>query len=325
MKDLVVEGAYVGNRGVWFMNSNLIGYNAINPELYKNLKIDLTNSVDRTLLTSTITSSVAVARGFKKPYANFPDAGTVVQSLKPFPQFSSIGTLWSPLGRTWYDAFQAKVTKRYSYGLDYSLSYAFSKTLSNSDGTGNIFDRASFKSLASSDLPHILTMSINFRMPSYGFVRRNRFARTLLSDWTIGSVLQYLSGPLLAAPASNNGIGTYLPGQSTRQFRVAGQPLYSKDLNGKYDPTRETVLNPAAWTDQPTGVWGSAITYYRDFRGMRRPNESMTSARDSRFTESAWLSLFEWSSSTFSTGWRVSRILAPPTRRRPRHETPQAY
>jgi hypothetical protein len=27
----VVEGAYVGNRGVWFMNSNLIDYNAINP------------------------------------------------------------------------------------------------------------------------------------------------------------------------------------------------------------------------------------------------------------------------------------------------------
>jgi TonB dependent receptor len=77
MKDLVVEGAYVGNRGVWFMNSNLINYNAINPALYKNLNIDFTNAADRTLLTSTITSSVAVARGFNKPYANFPDSGSV--------------------------------------------------------------------------------------------------------------------------------------------------------------------------------------------------------------------------------------------------------
>src|SRR5205085_1181276 len=87
---------------------------------------------------------------------------------------------------------------------------------------------------------------------------------------------QYSSGTLLAAPASNNGIGTYLPGSSSRQFRVPGQSLYLKDINcGCFDPTKETVLNPAAWTDQAQGVFGSGTVYYSDFRGQRRPVESI--------------------------------------------------
>ena len=50
-------------------------------------------------------------------------------------------------------------------------------------------------------------------MPAYGFTKKNVVTRTLLAGWTIGTVSQYSSGTLLAAPASNNGIGTYLPGK----------------------------------------------------------------------------------------------------------------
>ncbi|MCU1326281.1 MAG: hypothetical protein JWN34_1651, partial [Bryobacterales bacterium] len=92
-----------------------------------------------------------------------------------------------------------------------------------------------------------------------------------------GSVLQYTSGQLLQAPGSNNSIGTYFPGQGTRQFRVAGVPLYLKDPNcGCLDPTKEVALNPAAWVDQPAGVFGNFANYYSDFRAQRRPSESMS-------------------------------------------------
>jgi hypothetical protein len=276
-KNLVVETAYVGNRGSWFQANNLVSYNAVNPARLNALGIDITNAGDRQLLTSSITSPLAVQRGFKKPYANFPDTGTVIQSLRPFPQYNGIGSMWAPLGKTWYDAFQMKVTKRYSRGLDLTGSYAYSKNLTDSDGSGNIFDRSTFKSLSAQDLPHILTVSIDYRVPAYGVIAANRYARLALTDWTIGSVLQYTSGQLLQAPASNNSVGTYLPGQATRQFRVPGQPLYLKDLNcGCYDPTVETVLNPAAWVDQPAGLFGNFANYYGDFRAQRRPSESMS-------------------------------------------------
>jgi len=57
------------------------------------------------------------------------------------PQYGTVGSTWAPLGDTWYDALQIKVTKRYSRGLDLTGSYAYSKNETNSDGSGNIFDR----------------------------------------------------------------------------------------------------------------------------------------------------------------------------------------
>ena len=113
-------------------------------------------------------------------------------------------------------------------------------------------------------------------MPAYGFARKNLFTRTVLAGWTIGTVSQYSSAALLGAPSSNNGIGTYLPGSSSRQFRVPGQDLYLKNPNcGCFDPTTQTILNPAAWSDQAQGVFGSGTVYYSDFRGQRRPVESL--------------------------------------------------
>jgi hypothetical protein len=157
------------------------------------------------------------------------------------------------------------------------VSYAHSKTLDNFSGTGSLFDRSSFKSLSPNDRPNILSISADYTTPSSGFLKTNKFARTALAGWTIGAILQYQSGPLLDAPSSNNSLGTYLPGQSTRQFRVADQPLYLKDLNcGCIDPTQQTVLNPAAWADQTSGVWGTSTRYYSDFRGQRRPVESIS-------------------------------------------------
>jgi hypothetical protein len=281
VRDLVVEAAYVGNRGVWFQGNGLVNYNALDPaylnSVYARYGLNPTVAADRTIITGTISSPAAIARGFTKPYANFPDNGTVIQSLRPFPQYNGVNATWAPLGKTYYDALQVKATKRYSAGVDATLAYAYSKNLTNTSATGNIFDRDTFKGYSAEDRPHILTMSINYAMPAYGFAKKNAFTRAALSGWTIGAVLQYQSGQLLASPGSNNSIGTYYPGQSSRQFRVPGEPLFTKDLNCDcIKPDVETVLNPAAWADAPLGTFGAQQTYYSDFRGQRRPTESMS-------------------------------------------------
>ena len=274
---LLAEAAYVGNRSAWLnAGGGLTTYNAINLDLYKSLGLDLTSAATRTLLNSQISSATAVNAGYRKPYANFPDSGTVVQSLRPFPQFNTIGTLWAPMGASWYNALQAKLVKRYSQGFTFTSSYSFSKTLDSFSGSGYVYNRSDFKSLSIQDRPHLLSISLNYTVPVFGFTKANKLARAALTGWTIGTVSQYASGTLLAAPGSNNGIGTYLPGSSARQFRVPGQPLYLKNPNcGCYDPTVETILNPAAWVDQAQGVFGSGTAYYSDFRGQRRPVESV--------------------------------------------------
>jgi hypothetical protein len=97
---------------------------------------------------------------------------------------------------------------------------------------------------------------------------------------------------LLASPTSSNAIGNYLATGYTRQVRVAGQPLYLKDINCNcIDPTQQTVLNPAAWQNQATGVPGSNIVYYNDFRGQRRPVISAGLGKVFRIREKASLSI----------------------------------
>ena len=284
LRNLTVEAAFVGNKGVWEAQGsgqgfsfptvgNLINYNAVSPATLAARGLgDLTDANTRSLLSSTITSAAAVSAGFKKPYANFPDSGSVLQSLRPFPQYSGIGQYQAPLGSSWYDSLQVKAVKRMSHGLTATMAYTFSKTLDSTTNAGSIYDRASFKGLAPTYYPHIFSLSVDYTVPAFGVVRRSRLASAILADWRITSLSTTQSGQLLATPTSSNSIGSYVSTGATRMARNPGVPLYTKDINcGCIDPTQETVLNPSAWTNQAPGVPGSNAVYYNDFRAQRRP------------------------------------------------------
>src|SRR5207248_2302478 len=66
-------------------------------------------------------------------------------------------------------------------------------------------------------------------------------------------------------------------------YRVAGQPLYLKDLNCHcINPTSDQVLNPAAWVTPAAGTIGTGPVRYNDFRTQRRPSESLNVGRTFR-------------------------------------------
>jgi len=304
IRDLVVEAAFVGNHGVWEPNGssqgfsnpsvgNLINYDAVSPATLAAHGLgDLTDANTRALLSSTITSPAAVAAGFVKPYANFPDSGTVLQSLRPFPQYSGVGQFQAPLGASWYDSLQVKVIKRLSHGLTASLTYTFAKALDSTTNAGSIYDRSSFKGLSTNYYPHMFSLSLDYTVPAIGPVRRSRLARALLADWRLTSLTTDQSGQLLATPTSSNSIGSYVSTGYTRMVRVPGVPLYLKDINcGCIDPTQETVLNPAAWQNQAPGVPGSNLAYYSDFRAQRRPVISGGFGKVFRLREGVWFSV----------------------------------
>jgi hypothetical protein len=73
-KDLVLEVAYVGNRGAWLEANDLVNVNAIDPARLQALGLDLNNAADRQLLTSRIDSPLAASRGFTRPYGRSPAA-----------------------------------------------------------------------------------------------------------------------------------------------------------------------------------------------------------------------------------------------------------
>jgi len=298
-RDLIVEAAYVANRGAWWLSTNLDNYNALTPQfLLSQFGLDVNSATDRAMLTSPIGSSTAGRFQGKLPYSGFPTTASVAQSLRPYPQFSSgLAPLWATQGRTWYDSLQAKVTKRLSHGLDVLYAFTWSKEfqLGTELGTVNdVFNRDQNKTISGFSRPLVSALSINYRLPAWG---SNRILSQVVRDWAFGSTPSYASGVPILAPSSTNNLNALLfrtatVGGGTFFNRNPGVPLFLKDLNCHcIDPTQDLVLNPAAWSNPAAGQWGTAAPYYNDYRYQRRPSESFSLGRVFAFNEQMRLTI----------------------------------
>ncbi len=304
-RNLAVEAAYVGNRGAWWEGNALLNVNALTAEALAKKGIDVNNASDRSLLLLPMTSSLVKARGFGAPYAGFPMTSTLAQALRPFPQFGTISHLWAPLGRTWYDSLQVKVTKRYSHGIDASSGFTWQKELMmGAEGWGigvttsvnDVFDRPTNKYLSSFSRPYSFFLAINYTTPK--FARLPKALSWVMCDWTYGAILRYESGALITVPTAQNRLSSHLF-RSTFANRVPGQPLFidrngnAIDINCKscVNPFTDFLLNPNAWVDPLEGQFGVSAARYNDYRNRRAPSESMSLGRIFRITEKVRLSL----------------------------------
>jgi hypothetical protein len=290
VRDLVLEAAYVGNRSVWNQANSLLDWNGLTPERIASFGLDITHAADRELLVARVDSPLAASRGFgQPPYAGFPASLTVAQSLRPYPQFGDIPVRWAPLGNTWYDSLQAKLTKRFARGFGWTAAFTWQKelTLGVADQSGSfgaindVFNRSKQKTLFPQSRPFIFVTTFSYRVPAAGSYR---LIRALTGGWTVAGFLRYQSGPLIRVPSAANNL-TQLLFRGTYANRVEGQPLFLTDINGRIDPNREPVLNPAAWSDPAPGQWGLSAVYFNDYRGRRSPEEQVSLGRVFPFRE----------------------------------------
>jgi len=317
LRDLLVDVSYVANRGNWWRTSSLNCYNCLTPEFLKSqYGLDIYNAADRTILGSQIGQAGAGRFRNKLPFAGFPTNFTVARSLQPFPQFASSGAgslsgSAGPLGKTWYDSLQAKVTKRLSHGLDFTYSFTWSKELTlgaESDGgllfgqtVNDVFNRDVNKQLSSFSRPLWNILAVTYTVPQWG---TNRWLKYALSDWTLGTTLQYGSGQPIPVPTTAGTLTnlTQSLGRGTRAERVPGVPLFLADLNCHcFDPAQTQVLNPAAWREPGStydatgkqtsynGTFSPSAAYYNDYRYRRIPRETLAFGRVFRITERASL------------------------------------
>jgi Carboxypeptidase regulatory-like domain/TonB dependent receptor-like, beta-barrel len=294
IRNLVVDAAYVGNRGAWLPSTGVVNYNANTPQSLLAAGLDITNAADRAILNAQIGSAAAGRFQNKLPYAGFPTTATVAQSLRPFPQFTNAPTpLWAPLGDNWYNSLQLKVIKRLSHGLDMSYNFTWSKSLQNGiEGLQNdIFNRGQNKFLSGSDRPLVSNINITYLVPAPAWTS-NKILKYALSGWQTGALLTYASGTPILVPASTNQLNTQTFGTTSYLNRVPGAPLLLQDLNCHcFDPTKTLVLNPAAWVSPAAGTYGTSPAYYNDFRSQRHPTENFNVGRTFRIRESMSLSL----------------------------------
>jgi hypothetical protein len=319
-RDVVLDVSYVGNRGVWFSApglsvtdtnglalSDVAKFGGANP-------LNINSVTDGQLLLSPISSPAVIARGLGTlPYAGFPSTSTLISAIRPIPQWAAAlaGTWGPPLGKTWYDSLQVKVTKRYSHGLDIQGSFVYSKELDlgvNSDTpyfTANppvyndVFNRDTNKQLSGFSQPLRLTIAGTYTTPrTKGDGMAMKAISHVLRDWQIGAVMKYQSGALLATPGSLNGLIAQLGrssfGATLFNLTNGNKNLFAPgvDPNSKsFDPTVNLVLNPAAWSDAPQGQFGASAAYYNNYRWQRQPSENLNIGRNFRFGKEGKLNL----------------------------------
>ena len=146
-----------------------------------------------------------------------------------------------------YNAMQSKLQKRFSHGLDFLLTYTWSKAMDNSEGGGgfaNNYDIRGSHGTASWDRTNTVTADYNWDLP-FGRNRRwklgnNIIADAIAGDWRLSGTNNFGSGLPFTPTVSNapllNTDFNYV------QADIVGDPLVS-------NPNRNLWFNPSAFSE----------------------------------------------------------------------------
>lgn len=216
------------------------------------------------------------------PYSGYSTSNTLINALRPFPQFSTIGVLIRRPAKP--GTLAANEIHQAALPWPPGERHFYLVQVACRNQTGPFVQ--STKSLETTDQPFLFNTNIVYTTQTYF---ANRLAAVVTKDWAFGAFLQYGSGLPLTPPTATN--TNYIGG--SEMFRVPGQPLYLKSLNcGCINAYTDVVLNPNAWANPVNGAFGPALgTLYGDFRQAHRPQENFNIARTFRLHEGVSLQI----------------------------------
>ncbi|MBI3682764.1 MAG: TonB-dependent receptor [Acidobacteria bacterium] len=283
IRSVLVEMSYAGTVAHGITNNALERVNQLHPS-YLSLG---------PLLTRNITDAAVAAAGFRAPYPGF--RGTLAQSLRAFPQYQDITTVDSATGNSTYHALFVKSEKRFSHGLQFLISYAFAKNLTDvTFMSGNLappqdqFNRRAEKSISDVDVPQRLAISYVYELPA----GRGKpwlsggLAAALAGEWSVAGIHSFESGGPVRVTTPN---GLPLFGGHLRPNRVGGVLIRTAADRANFRPfnslsgeqgdfylNREAFAAPAAFTPGNLGLmlpdvrsFGSVTEDFSLFRRFR--------------------------------------------------------
>lgn len=272
-QDLILSVGYVGVKGD-YLHTNIAQVNALNPKYY-NLGSALTDSV-----TSPAGQAVLANLGVTVPSWFVPLYGSnalVGQLLRPYPQYLDIGgsnnnmcSCLENLGVSTYNAFQAKLERRFRNGLNLLASYTFSKTLTNADSAVPVFSGFQSNQFAAQDpfnpktqkgysfqdTPHMLVLSYIYELPAGPGKKylNHGVASKVLGGWQVGGVQRYQSGTPTVLDNYNVASAPFTDG-AFRNSLVPGVPILAPN-HGSFNP----FLGNSGCTENPNGTFSPMST-----------------------------------------------------------------
>lgn len=273
---------YTGNRV-----THLSGYNR-NPIEQPNPSVLQYGSV----LTSNINSAAAMAAGFTAPYADFAaqfkGGATVLQSLKPFPQYSNVSRAWDQAGTTYFSAFQIQADKHLSNNINFLANIELPRLYDNLITTVNKYDQqADWGEDSTGSFESKLALLYQLPLgPGQRWLNRGETGR-LLGGWQISGIVTYNNSQPLAITQSG---GNPLNGTNRPNFN-SGVKLWSGNygqitnfFEGK--GPAPFLFSTGAWSNTGSQyVLGNARRTYNAVRGPWYPSENLSVKKLFRITE----------------------------------------
>ena len=244
----LLRTSFHANYGIKIYQTGL-DFNQLDPKYFATYGNLLTSPV-----SAVLNNPIAIAAGFKLPYASFPTNLQLQQALRPFPQYSGFGAVASQTGHSTYNGLETSFQKRYSKGLWLMTSYTFSKILVSQNGQ-NIYNQSTEKVVSNASRPHVFTLGYVYELPvgkgkSFG-ANLHPLVNGIFGNWTVSAVHRYQSG----TPLGVGGCGQTLAGAGAARCNyVPGQTL----LNPGYDRTNfnSPYLNKAAFVQPANYTYG---------------------------------------------------------------------
>lgn len=188
-----------------------------------------------------------------------PGQGLNPQNYVPFPTFARGSSYAATTGNSHYHALQSKFQRRMAQGLDFLLSYTYSKTLTNAGDLLSNGGAGGYRAVgilgvrpemarASFDMKHALVFSGNYDLP-FGKGKKflgnmNSVGNAVLGGWSTNWIYSYYSGQpqvIGCTIATTEGLGC-------NSLKIAGTNPYQevRDAQGY-----KVIWNPAAFTNPP--------------------------------------------------------------------------
>jgi hypothetical protein len=295
--NLFASAGYVGSKGTR-LYSRMLPINALDPQYL---------SMGQTLFDQFRAGDTAVG-GVPSPYPGWREqmlgcAPTVAQALLPYPQYCSrfFGAAENA-GNSTYHSLQLKVERRFAQGLWLLGSYTLAKVLTDSDTIQSValgtwsgslatsifspYQRERNKSLATDDIPHLLSIAAVYELPlgkGKPFLNSSSVVDKLLGGWQISGVYRYSSGTPFYFRSGTCNIPAQFGMTCVPGILPGADPL-AQDLSS-FDPTKP-LFNRAAFEPVTSfNFYPGAGPRVENIRGFSYKNQDLALVKNIRFAE----------------------------------------
>ena len=291
--DMFFNAAYVGNHDVHLPS----GLNVLNQPNTSVLQYG-------SLLSQSVNSLAAQQAGIAIPYPSFVSefgaGATVLQALRPYPQYTGIDNIYDMEGTAEYNALQAQVEKRFSNGLSFLASETLGRTMANQDRLYftfnystplNTYNQRPEWAVAANDQKYLTRIVGTYQLPigpgktwpHHGVIAN------VLGDWQVSGIGDYEGGFPFGVTDNFAGINGYnrpniVPGISRKTYNYN---LVKDYFVGKLPtPAHMFTTNAFALTSSPYQL-GDGRRAYPELRAPPLRNESFSAMKSFSFADKA--------------------------------------